>query len=82
MPWESAGARLRRVRTPMRRSSKTVLNYLKFAGLPTLSATTTVQNLTDSTKDVSQATQMDKLKVTVTLPIQCRALCAGPVGDQ
>jgi Flp pilus assembly protein TadG len=45
-----------------------VLNYLQAAGLPSQYATVTVQDATSSGTDVSQATQMDHLQVTVSIP--------------
>jgi Flp pilus assembly protein TadG len=47
---------------------QTVLNYIKFAGLSTAHASVTVRDLTNTSTDVSQATQMDRLQVIVTLP--------------
>jgi Flp pilus assembly protein TadG len=45
-----------------------VANYLKFAGISTLHATVTVTNLTSSSTDASEAAQLDRLQVTVTVP--------------
>ncbi len=46
-----------------------VLQYLQNAGLPTANATVTVQNLgPSSATDVSNAIQMDRLRITVTVP--------------
>jgi Flp pilus assembly protein TadG len=45
-----------------------VTNYLTAAGLSTQHATVTVQNLTNSSYDVGQATQLDKLQITVSVP--------------
>jgi Flp pilus assembly protein TadG len=47
---------------------QTVLNYLQNAGLPSASATVTVTNLTHAGVDCTQATELDQLQVTVTLP--------------
>jgi len=47
---------------------QTVLNYLTSAGIPTTNATVTVSDLTQPGLDATQATQLDKLQVTVTLP--------------
>jgi Flp pilus assembly protein TadG len=45
-----------------------VIAYLQSAGLPTQNAAVTVQNLTTSGADASQATQLDKLQITVSVP--------------
>lgn len=45
-----------------------VVNYLKNAGLPTLNVVVDVQDATKPGTDVSNATWMDQLQVTVTIP--------------
>jgi Flp pilus assembly protein TadG len=45
-----------------------VINYLRFAGLPTQDVTVTVVDLTNPATDVIDATQMDVLRVTVSVP--------------
>jgi Flp pilus assembly protein TadG len=47
-----------------------VLNYLNNAGIPTQNATVTVTDLTNSGTDATQATQMDQMQVTITLPFE------------
>jgi Flp pilus assembly protein TadG len=47
-----------------------VINYLKAAGLSTQNAVVTVQDLTTANTDVGQATQLDKIQVTVTIPFK------------
>ncbi len=46
-----------------------VLNYLASAGIPTQNATVTVNDLTSPGADASAAAQMDRLQVTVTVPL-------------
>ena len=45
-----------------------VLDYLQNAGLPVANAVVTVQNLTSPSTDVRDATQMDQIRVAITLP--------------
>jgi Flp pilus assembly protein TadG len=45
-----------------------VSNYVKIAGLPISNLAVTVADLTHPGVDVSQATALDQLKVTVSLP--------------
>lgn len=46
-----------------------VLDYLTRAGVPTTNAVVTIENLTDSSRsDPTQANQLDRFRVTVTLP--------------
>lgn len=45
-----------------------VTNYLKNAGLPTQNVVVTVQDLTSPGTDASNATWMDQMQVTVTIP--------------
>ena len=45
-----------------------VVNYLAMAGLPTQDVVVTVSDLTNPGTDVSQATQLDQLQVSVTIP--------------
>ena len=47
-----------------------VTNYIKNAGLPTQNVTVTVQDLTNAGTDVSQATWMDQLQITITMPCE------------
>ena len=47
-----------------------VTNYLKSAGLSTQNATVTVNDLTTPGTDATQAAQMDRLQVTVTIPFR------------
>jgi Flp pilus assembly protein TadG len=45
-----------------------VKNYVSIAGLPTADLVVTVSDLTNPGTDVSQATALDQLQITVTLP--------------
>ncbi len=47
-----------------------VTNYVSFAGLPTADLVVTVSDLTTPATDVSQATSLDQLQVTVSLPFK------------
>ena len=47
-----------------------VTNYVKIAGLPITDLVVGVSDLTNSGVDVSQATSLDQLQVTVSLPFQ------------
>jgi len=47
-----------------------VTNYVKFAGLPTADLVVTVTDLTNAGVDVSQATSLDQLQVSVSLPFK------------
>lgn len=49
---------------------QTVINYLKNAGLPSTLATATVTNLTHGGTDCTQATELDQLQITVSLPFK------------
>jgi Flp pilus assembly protein TadG len=46
-----------------------VTQYLQVAGLPTTNVVVTVQNLTHPAADVSQASYLDNIQVTVTIPV-------------
>jgi len=47
-----------------------VLSYLTAANIPTTNAVVTVSDVTQSGTDVSQASTLDKLQVTVTVPFK------------
>jgi Flp pilus assembly protein TadG len=47
-----------------------VTNYVKIAGLPIIDLVVGVSDLTNPGVDVSQATSLDQLQVTVSLPFQ------------
>jgi Flp pilus assembly protein TadG len=47
-----------------------VTNYVKIAGLPTADLVVNVSNLTHAGVDVSQATALDQLQVSVSLPFK------------
>jgi Flp pilus assembly protein TadG len=47
-----------------------VTQYLQVAGLPTGNVTVTVQDLTNTSLDVSQAQYLDRIQITVTIPFQ------------
>jgi len=47
-----------------------VLDYLRHAGLPTTHAVATVMNVSASGVDAREATQMDELQVTVSIPFE------------
>jgi len=47
---------------------QTVLNYLHSANIPTTHAIVTVRDRTQPSLDVSQASQLDNLEVTVSVP--------------
>jgi Flp pilus assembly protein TadG len=53
-----------------------VLNYLTQAGVPTTSATVTVNDLTSPGTDPSAALENDQLQVSVTLPYSAVRWCA------
>jgi Flp pilus assembly protein TadG len=45
-----------------------VVNYLNHAGIPTANVAITVNDLTTPNTDASNATQLDQLQITVTIP--------------
>ena len=47
---------------------QTVINYLNNAGLPTANAVVTVSDLTSPGTDPSNASQLDQIQVSVTMP--------------
>lgn len=47
-----------------------VTQYLQVAGVPTTNVTVNVSDLTNPSSDVSQATYLDNLQVTVSIPYQ------------
>jgi Flp pilus assembly protein TadG len=47
-----------------------VVRYLQSAGLPTTNVTVAISNLTNPSFDAKNAVQMDKFRLTVTMPFQ------------
>lgn len=46
-----------------------VLDYLRNGGIPVANAVVTVENLTTASGEVKDAEQLDRLRITVTVPI-------------